>query len=159
MCYWVTAEAQGHEESWGWRNQGDELGAVVMWEAVAEETGMDWEHPSGDLGAWDELGAVLVWEAVAEEGKELLTKVSPEQWFCFSCPFSPVLSTNSFTGAQLCCLASRASSESVSQECGPCFPLGGVDPVDLAGPAPHRINMCLEKLTKHPAFSDLNHSN
>lgn len=34
----------------------------------------------------------------------------------------------------------------------PALPLGGVDPVDLAGPAPHGINMGLEEFTQHPAF-------
>lgn len=79
-------EAQGQEKSGGWRNQVDELGAVERWEAVAEEAWMD----------WDELGTVEMWEAVAEEGKELLTKGSTKQWFCFSYPFSSILSTCSF---------------------------------------------------------------
>lgn len=35
----------------------------------------------------------------------------------------------------------------------PCFAFGGVDPVDLAGPAPGGTNTCLG-VTEHPAFID-----
>lgn len=64
MCVTVSGgESHGQEESCGWRNQGEGLGALMMWEAVTEDAGMD----------WDELG-IVVMEAVVEGAMNCLQR-------------------------------------------------------------------------------------